>query len=152
MGRSNEWGTTVSETPVEMVALNADVVGYSRLLADDLEATTATMEEYKDLVEEKVAESGGTLVNFVGDNFMAVFDDAKDALRTSIAIAIEIESKNATRSGVGQTRFRMGMDQGVVTISDGRYFRRCPEHRRTDSGDSPSRGAQRVRAGLPSIG
>ncbi|MDF1597046.1 MAG: adenylate/guanylate cyclase domain-containing protein [Acidimicrobiia bacterium] len=112
----------MSETLVEVVALNADVVGYSRLLADDLEATTATMEEYKDLVEEKVAESGGTLVNFVGDNFMAVFDDAKDAVRTSIAIANEIESKNATRSRTGQTRFRMGMDQGAVTISDGRYF------------------------------
>ena len=112
----------MNRMPVEMVALNADIVGYSRLLADDLQATTATMEEFKGLVEEKVGESGGTLVNFVGDNFMAVFDDAKDAVRTSIAIASEIESRNATRAHLGQTRFRMGMDQGVVNISGGQYF------------------------------
>ena len=117
-----EMGTTLNEKPAEMVALNADVVGYSRLLADDLEATTATMEEYKELVEGKVGENGGTLVNFVGDNFMAVFDDVRDAVRTSIAIATEVESKNAIRASLRQTRFRMGMDQGVVTVSDGRYF------------------------------
>src|SRR3990172_4852806 len=54
-----EMGTTLNEKPAEMVALNADVVGYSRLLADDLEATTATMEEYKELVEGRVARTGG---------------------------------------------------------------------------------------------
>ncbi|HUO47165.1 MAG TPA: hypothetical protein VM470_10090 [Acidimicrobiia bacterium] len=39
----------------QMVALNADVVGYSRLMADDFSATTAAMDEYHRLVEEKVS-------------------------------------------------------------------------------------------------
>jgi len=46
--------TTELETR-RMVALNADIVGYSRLLADDLEATTAAMARYQRLVAEKVA-------------------------------------------------------------------------------------------------
>jgi adenylate cyclase len=105
-----------------MVALNADVVAYSRLMADDLDATTATMEEYAALAERQIVESDGTLVNFVGDNFMAVFDDAVAAVRAAIAITTEVEARNATRDPSRQARFRMGLDQGPVTVSDQQYF------------------------------
>jgi adenylate cyclase len=106
----------------EVVALNADVVGYSRLIADDLEATTATMDEYRELVESRVSENSGTLVNFVGDNFMAVFANTMDAMRTAIAITTEIETRNATLDSSRRTRFRMGLDQGMVAVSSGEYF------------------------------
>ncbi len=112
----------MSQTRSEMVALNADVVGYSRLIADDVEATTRTMDEYRDLVDRRVDENGGTLVNFVGDNFMAVFANAMDAMRTAIAITTEIESGNATRPISRMTRFRMGMDQGTVAVTGGDHF------------------------------
>jgi adenylate cyclase len=105
-----------------MVALNADVVGYSRLIADDLEAMTATMDEYRDLVERHLRENSGSLVNFVGDNFMAVFTDAMDAMRAAIAITSEIEMRNTPRASTSRTRFRMGMDQGVVAVSSEEYF------------------------------
>ena len=51
------------ETPAELVALNADVVGYSRLLADDFDGTLAAMEEVRHLVSDRVAGSGGTLAD-----------------------------------------------------------------------------------------
>ena len=105
-----------------MVALNADIVGYSKLLADDFEATTAAMAEYQHLVEKRIAESGGNLVNFVGDNFMAVFDNATDAMRTSISISAEIEDKNTDLPKARRVRFRMGIDQGEVSISGENYF------------------------------
>jgi len=105
-----------------MVALNADIVGYSKLLADDFEATTAAMEEYHLLVEEKIVESGGTLANFVGDNFMGIFDDAAAAMRASIAISAAIETKNLDIPSRRQVRFRMGIDQGEVSISGDNYF------------------------------
>ncbi|HET7847055.1 MAG TPA: adenylate/guanylate cyclase domain-containing protein, partial [Acidimicrobiia bacterium] len=107
---------------VEMVALNADIVGYSRLLADDFEATTTAVEETRHLVDEKIGQFGGTLVNFVGDNFMAVFADAKDAVAVAIAIASQLESANADLPESRQLRFRMGLDQGEVAISDEDYF------------------------------
>ncbi len=119
---SGRKGRTVSQKRSEMVALNADVVGYSRLIADDLEAATATMDEYRDLVEQQVRETGGTLVNFVGDNFMAVFADAMNAMRSAIAITTEIEARNAGRARSSRARFRMGMDLGVVAVSGGEYF------------------------------
>jgi len=112
----------LSQKRIEMVALNADVVGYSRLIADDLEAMTATMDQYRDLVERRVRENDGTLVNFVGDNFMAVFANAMDAMRAAIAITSEIEKRNETHASTRRARFRMGMDQGVVVVSGGEYF------------------------------
>ena len=80
----------------ELVALNADVVGYSALVADDVDATSATMTEYRHLVETEIAENGGTLANFVGDSFMAIFNEAMAGLRTAIAITTAIEEHNAT--------------------------------------------------------
>jgi adenylate cyclase len=112
----------MSQQPSDLVALNADVVGYSRLIADDLAATTKVMDEYRELVEARVGANQGTLVNFVGDNFMAVFDDAMDAMRTAISITTEIEARSGARATASRVRFRMGLDQGGVAVSGGDYF------------------------------
>ncbi len=106
----------------DLVALNADVVGYSALVADDLETTTATLAEYHRLVESRIDENGGTLVNFVGDNFMAVFEKATDALRTAIAIATISEQRNAENATSRPFRFRMGMDEGPIAHIDDDYL------------------------------
>jgi len=106
----------------ELIALNADVVGYSALVADDFEATTATMAEYHQLVEARVAENSGTLANFVGDNFMAVFDDATTALRAALAISTEAEQRNSDLPFTRRLRFRMGMDLGSVARVEGDYL------------------------------
>ena len=114
--------TTLDKQRHKAVVLNADVVGYSRLMSDDFESTTATMVRYRQLVDSKIAEGGGTLVDFVGDNFMATFEDAKDTVQTAIAIATKFEIENADIPGPRQVRFRMGIDLGDVAVSSGRYF------------------------------
>jgi adenylate cyclase len=111
-----------TENPAELVALNADIVGYSRLMADDFEGTRATVENCRRLVEERISEAGGTLSDFVGDNFMAVFGDPKNAVQTAIAIAAEIESRNTEVPESHRMRFRMGLDQGEVVVSGNGYF------------------------------
>jgi adenylate cyclase len=106
----------------DLVALNADVVGYSALVADDLETTTAAMADYHQLVNALVGDNGGTLANFVGDNFMAVFEDPMAALRTAIAITTTAEQRNADLPTTRWIRFRMGMDQGSVNLVGGDYL------------------------------
>lgn len=106
----------------DVVALNADVVGYSALMADDFDTTTAAMGDIRKVVEENVTGSGGTLVNFVGDNFMAVFSDSKDAMQSAIAITRAVEDYNGQNRKDRQVRFRMGIDQGSVTVSGDQYF------------------------------
>jgi TolB-like protein len=80
------------------------------------------MVRYRQLVDSKITESGGTLIDFVGDNFMAAFEDAREAVQTAIAIAAEIEIANADIIGPRKVRFRMGIDLGEVAVSGGRYF------------------------------
>lgn len=106
----------------QAVALNADVVGYSRLLSEDIESMTAKMNEYRRLVGDNVNQRGGSLVDFVGDNFMAVFDGVENAVQAAIAIASQIENSTVGTPGHRQVLFRMGMDLGDVAVSEGRYF------------------------------
>ena len=114
--------TSTETTKKQLVALNADVVNYSKLLADDLDTTKATMEEYHLLIEDKISANNGTLVNFVGDNFMSVFQNATDAMAASIAISAAIEDRNTDLPSHRQIRFRMGLDRGTVAIADDQYF------------------------------
>lgn len=114
--------TALPTKSAEMVALNADIVGYSRLMADDFEGTAAAVEETRRIVGEKIDQHGGKLVNFVGDNFMAVFTEAKDAMAAAIAITTQLESRNTDIPESRHVRFRMGIDQGEVTISDQDHF------------------------------
>ncbi len=113
---------SASEVSTERVALNADVVGYSKLMADDFEATTAVMEDYRRIVTDRVAEVGGGLITFAGDNFMAVFDDVRTAVQAAIKVSGEVESRNVGLPLQRQARFRMGIDQGEIVESDGQYF------------------------------
>ena len=48
--------------------LSADVVGYSRLMAQDELATVRTLSAYRDKISTHVHENGGRLVDFIGDN------------------------------------------------------------------------------------
>jgi class 3 adenylate cyclase len=102
-----------------VVVLNADMVDYSRHLADDPTGTITTVELYRSIVEHEVVAGGGVLVDFVGDNFLAVFDDALVAMKAALEITTAIER----RPGPLPIVFRMGLASGsVILTSDGRVF------------------------------
>ena len=106
---------------VAVSALNADVVGYSRLMADDRDATSDAMASARDLVDASVREHEGRLINFVGDNFMAVFEQPMDAVRAAIAIATALEHANAALPRARWLRFRMGIETGEALVTQGNY-------------------------------
>lgn len=91
-------------------------------MADDFETTTATMEQYHTMVEDEVETNHGRLVNFVGDNFMAVFDEATAAMKTAITITTKIEQRNHDLPENSWVRFRMGLDTGDVTLAGDQWF------------------------------
>ena len=103
---------------VVLVALNADVVGYSRLTADDAQHTASALSRARAIVDEEITVGGGSLVNFVGDNFMAVFDRPEQAVRAAIAITNAVAAENASFAEHLRLRFRMGIDMGPVHIDE----------------------------------
>jgi class 3 adenylate cyclase/tetratricopeptide (TPR) repeat protein len=120
MESGTEGGTITQDI---LVALNADVVSYSRLLADDPDHTASALSDARTIVDNEISAAGGTLVNFVGDNFMAVFDECESAIETAIAVSSALAAKNILVPEFRRLRFRMGVDRGPVLIdADGSYL------------------------------
>jgi rod shape-determining protein MreC len=60
--------------------LSADVVGYSRLMADDDRATLETLKRYREAIRRLVEKRDGRVVNAPGDALLAEFGSALEAL------------------------------------------------------------------------
>ena len=112
----------VGQTTSTMIALNADVVGYSRQVAEHQEAVTNAMRRLRQQVMSAVNDANGTLFNFVGDNFMAIFDDAESGISAAISITRTLEDKSATGDGDIALQLRIGLDSGEVTKTEDDYF------------------------------
>lgn len=66
--------------------LSAHVVGYSRLMADDEVATVRTLAAWRDKISVIVADHEGRVVDFVGDNMLAEFHSAIEAVDAAVEI------------------------------------------------------------------
>ena len=60
--------------------LSADVVGYSRLMAEDEADTVRMLTAYRDSVSMLVQQHRGRVVDSPGDNLLAEFPTATDAV------------------------------------------------------------------------
>ena len=72
--------------------LSADVKGYSRLMEEDEETTIRTLTEYRHAFREKVEFYNGRVVDFPGDNVLAEFISAVDAVKCAVEIQKETPS------------------------------------------------------------
>jgi adenylate cyclase len=96
--------------------LSADVVGYSRLMTEDEIATIRTLSAYRDKISTHVHENRGRVVDFVGDNMLAEFSSALDAVDCAVKIQETLEQSNAKLDEHRRMHFRIGIDLGEVLI------------------------------------
>jgi len=66
--------------------LSADVVGYSRLMGDDEEATVRTLNKYKEIISNLINRYNGRVIDSPGDNVLAEFASVVDAVRCGVQI------------------------------------------------------------------
>jgi class 3 adenylate cyclase len=66
--------------------LSADVVGYSRLMAEDEAATIRTLTDYREAIAMLVRQHRGRVVDSPGDNLLAEFPSALEAVRGAVEI------------------------------------------------------------------
>ena len=112
----------VQERPVRLerrlsAILAADVVGYTRLMHHDEEATHAKLTAlFADCVMPAIAEHGGRIVKNTGDGLLAEFPSAVEAVRA--AIQFQTRVKEVTRAEAEDRRiaFRVGINIGDVII------------------------------------
>jgi adenylate cyclase len=98
--------------------LSADVVGYSRLMADDEVATVDTLKRYRTAIGRVVEHHKGRIVNAPGDNILAEFASAVEAVQAAVAIQATVKDQNATLTEDRRMRFRVGVNLGEVIEED----------------------------------
>jgi TolB-like protein/tetratricopeptide (TPR) repeat protein len=98
------------------------VVGYSRLLADNEIETHNTLQALRRIVEEEVDEGGGELVEFVGDEFLAIVPDPAKAIGIAMRIQRRIASENELLPEGRRMRFRLGIETGDISLKDGQWY------------------------------
>ncbi len=98
--------------------VSADVQGYSRLMGEDEAATVRTLTAYREVMSSLIRVHGGRVVDAPGDNMLAEFPSAVDAVQCAVAIQGALATRNETLPLRRRMEFRIGINLGDV-IADG---------------------------------
>ncbi len=101
---------------------STDVKGYSRLMGDDEEATIHTLKTYRDVITRLIEQYHGRVVDSPGDNMLAEFASAVDAVKAAVAIQHELQTRNAELEDHRRMEFRIGLNVGDVITDEGRLY------------------------------
>jgi adenylate cyclase len=96
--------------------LAADVVGYSRLMEDDEEATARTLSTYREIIEGLIASHHGRVFGSAGDSVIAEFASPVEAVRCAVNIQRELEAHNVDLAEDRHMRLRIGVNLGDVMV------------------------------------
>ncbi len=102
--------------------LSADVKGYSRLMGENEEATVRTLTAYREVMTILIAQYRGRVVDAPGDNVLAEFASAVDAVQCAAAIQQTLKTKNAELPPSRQMQFRIGINVGDVLVEGERLY------------------------------
>jgi adenylate cyclase len=102
--------------------LSADVVGYSRLMAEDEAATIRTLTDYREDIAMRVRQHRGRVVDTPGDNLLAEFPTALDAVRCAVETQGVLRALNASLSDERRMDFRIGVHMGDVAAEGERIY------------------------------
>ncbi len=97
----------------------ADVVGYSRLMAEDEEATLRRLRAHREVIDRLIARHDGRIFNTGGDSVLAEFGSAVEAVRCAIAVQDELRLRNAELVPQRRLELRIGINIGDVFVQDG---------------------------------
>ena len=98
--------------------LSADVKGYSLLMADDEAFTIKTLKEYRGIMSDHIQQHTGRVVDAPGDNMLAEFSSAVDAVQCAVDIQKTLKDKNNRLPNDKRLEFRIGVNIGDV-VQDG---------------------------------
>ncbi|MGH8704244.1 MAG: adenylate/guanylate cyclase domain-containing protein, partial [Burkholderiales bacterium] len=102
--------------------LSADVEGYSRLMGDDEVATVRTLSTCRRLIANVVESRRGRVVDMPGDNILAEFGSAVDAVEAAIAMQAQLGACNAELPEHRRMAFRIGVNLGDLIVDEERIY------------------------------
>jgi adenylate cyclase len=103
--------------------LSADAQGYSRLMGEDDSGTVRTLAVCRQLVTAVIAGHHGRVVDMPGDNVLAEFASAVDAVQAATAMQAQLGECNAGLPDGRRMAFRVGVNLGdVIEDESGRIY------------------------------
>ncbi|MDA3916717.1 MAG: adenylate/guanylate cyclase domain-containing protein, partial [Deltaproteobacteria bacterium] len=102
--------------------LSADVKGYSLLMTNDESFTIKTLKKYRNIMSEIINDHSGRVVDAPGDNMLAEFSSAVNAVQCSVAIQNELKTRNADLPFDKRLEFRIGVNIGDVVQDGGSLY------------------------------
>ena len=102
--------------------LSADVKGYSRLMGQDEAATVKAIRACREIMASAIGSARGRVVDSPGDNVLAEFASAVDALECAVAIQEALEKKNSELPDDRKMVFRIGINIGDVIVEAGEIY------------------------------
>src|SRR5438552_483016 len=112
------WGVESALRKRKLAAILAgDVVGYSRLMAQDEAGTLARLQAHRrELIDPKITEHCGRIVKLMGDGTLVEFASVVDAVECAIAIQLAMREINAGHPQDQRIGFRIGINLGDIII------------------------------------
>jgi adenylate cyclase len=102
--------------------LSADVKGYSILMSNDETFTIQTLKSYRNIMSEKIQQQGGRVVDSPGDNLLAEFGSAVDAVQCAVEIQKQLKIENDRFAKDKRLQFRIGVNIGDVVQDGNRIY------------------------------
>ena len=100
-----------------MAAVHTDIVGYSRLFAQDDIGTIARLRHlHRCLMAPAIRRHRAHLVQTAGDAMLIIFDSVSQAIRCAVAIQHELAIENSLWPDDRQMQLRMGVDLGDIVV------------------------------------
>ncbi len=132
--------------------LSADVAGYSRLMAEDEQGTIQTLTAYREAIRTLVEQHHGRVVDSPGDNLLAEFPNALDAVQCAVEIQRVLQVRNQSLAENRRMLFRIGVHLGDIAGSTSLPWvasvaRAVADHIGVDCGLRRSVGIGRVYSG-----
>lgn len=96
----------------------ADVVGYSKLMAEDEEGTLAALRAHRNVTDPVILNSGGRIVKNLGDGVLLEFGSAVAAVNASVEIQAIMAERNERIPDGRRMQFRFGINLGDVIADE----------------------------------
>jgi adenylate cyclase len=101
---------------------SADVVGYSRLMSEDETATIRTLRDYREAIGMLVRQHRGRVVDSPGDNLLAEFPTALEAVSCAVETQAVLKARNAHLAPARRMEFRIGVHLGDLVVEEERVY------------------------------
>jgi len=94
--------------------MSADVVGYSRMMAENDVVTVRALLDVRARVARLVDTFGGRIVDAVGDNMLAEFPSPAAALHCASLVQATLHERNRSCGVHSRVQFRIGLHSGSL--------------------------------------